>query len=450
MQTEFCVIGAGFSGLAAAYKLMQAGHSVIVLEARDRVGGRVYTEILPDGTPLNWGGTFIGDGHERLYALIKEMQLETCEQYTEGKNLLFLNGKKYQYAKGIPGINILGLIDYGLAVKKFEKMANKVPIANPWDATNAKKYDKQSLGSWIDSYRNSMTGTAKKILRTTFTEIFMSDPAEVSLLHALQLIHSLKSLEWIQGAKGGAQQDVVVGGMQAVAERLMSRLNDAVYLQQVVHEIKQNEQGVEVISDTLCVRSKRVINAVPPCLAARIRYEPELPLIKAQLLDRSPAGQAIRCYAVYPEPFWRSDGFTGQAVDMDEIPQASIDLTPREGKPGVLTAYIFGPSARYCATLPAEERRKLFITGLIKRFGLKAASPIFYKDLDWANEPWSRGDMFAHYATGVLTGFGPALREPCGRIHWAATETATDWSGSIEGAIRAGERAADEVLQAKE
>ena len=229
----------------------------------------------------------------------------------------------------------------------------------------------------------------------------------------------------------------------------MQKLGNAVHLKTAVKGIKQNEIGVEIIADGLTVRAKWVINAVPPILGARMDYDPPLPLIKGQLMERSPAGQAIRCYAVYSEPFWRKDGFTGQGVDMDGIPHASLDVTPREGKPGVLTAYIFGPSARHYATVSAEERRKLFIDGLVRRFGPQAATPMFYKDVDWAAEEWSRGDMFAHYATGVLTGFGSALREPCGRIHWAATETATDWSGSIEGAIRTGERAADEVMAAE-
>lgn len=447
-QTDFCIVGAGFAGLAAAYKLKQTGHDVVVLEARDRVGGRVYTEMLPDGTPLNWGGTFIGAGHDRLYALVKEMQLETCEQYTKGDNLLFINGKKDRYGSSLPRINVIALLDYALAVKMLNSLARKVSIATPWNSSKAHEYDSQTLGEWIDSRFHASTNTAQKMLRTTFIEIFMSDPSEVSFLHALQLIHSLKSIEWIQGAKGGAQEAVVVGGMQAVADRIMQKLGNSVHLEEPVQRIRQDADGVLVESGTLTVKAKRVIIAVPSMLAARMDYEPELPLLKAQLLDRSPLGQTIRCYAVYPEPFWRDEGLTGQGVDMDNAPQASIDTTPREGKPGVLTAYLFGPPARHYATVSEDERRKLFLDSLVRRFGPKAATPIFYKDLDWSAEKWTRGAVFAHYAPGVLTGFGRALREPCGRIHWAGTETATDWNGSIEGAIRSGERAADEVINA--
>jgi monoamine oxidase len=456
LESDVCIVGAGFAGLAAAYKLKRAGRSVVVLEARDRVGGRVKTEILPDGTAINWGGTWIGEGHDRLYALAKEMGLETYPQYTTGHNLLLLNGKRIRYDGDIPRINVVELADLGLAIKMLNDMARDVPIEDPWNAVKAREYDSQTVGGWIRSRWDVTTDTAQKMLTDVFSEVFMSDPSEVSLLHALQVIHALTSIEWAIGAKGAAQQDLVVGGMQGLAERVAKTLGDAVHLQTPVRRIKQDarskpdSQGVEVIAGEITVRAKRVINAAPPILAGRMEYDPPLPPLKTQLMDRSPAGQVIRCYAIYPEPFWRQDGLTGQGADIDGVPQASIDATPRAGKPGVLTAYIFGAPSRQYAIASAEERRQVFLDGLVKRFGPKAATPTFYDDRDWAAEEWTRGDQFAHYAPGVLTGFGRALREPCGRIHWAGTETATVWGGSIEGAIRSGERAADEVLEADE
>ncbi len=448
VEADVCIIGAGFAGLAAGCKLTRAGKSVAVLEARERVGGRVFTEVLPDGTPLNWGGTFIGEGHDRLYALVKEMGLQTCRQYTKGDNLLFLDGKRHRYAGNVPRINPLALVDFGLAAKTLEWMAGAVSVESPWDADGAREYDTQTLGAWIESRWHARTGAAQQLLRAVFTEVFMSDPSEVSLLHALQVLHSLRSLEWISGAEGGAQQDVVVGGMQAVAERLAQKLGGAVRLKSPVRCLRHDAAGVSVVGDSLTVRAGRVICAIPPILAARMDFDPPLPSLKSQLMDRSPAGQCIRCYAVYPEPFWRADGLTGQGADLDAAPQASIDLTPPAGKPGVLTAYIWGPPARHAAALPAVERRQTFLDGMVKRFGTKAAAPVHYREVDWAAEPWTRGDMFAHYAPGVLTGFGRALREPCGRVHWAGTETAMAWVGSIEGAIRSGERASDEVMNA--
>jgi len=205
-------------------------------------------------------------------------------------------------------------------------------------------------------------------------------------------------------------------------------------------------QHQEAIRATVVVR--RAIVTLPLILAGRLQYDPPLPILRSQLMDRSPQGQGIKWHAVYPEPFWRTDGLTGQAADMDGTPQGSIDCTPKVGKPGVMMAFAFGPAARKMAAVSAEERRKVCLDGLVKRFGPRAAHPVHFAEIDWAAQEWSRGDMFAHYAPGVLTNFGKALRAPCGRIHWAGTETATMWAGCIEGAVRSGERAADEVLNA--
>jgi len=448
IDADVCVVGAGFAGLAAASRLQQAGRSVAVLEARDRVGGKVYTQVLPDGTPINCGGTWIGAGHDRMHALVKDLGVETYRQYVQGDNLMLLDGKVHRYSGGFPRINPLALLDVGMAMKMLGSMASHVPLDAPWEAEKAHEWDAQTIGAWIDSRWHATTNTAQKMLRTIFTELFMSDPAEVSLLHALQLVHALKSLEWVTGAVGGAQQDLVVGGMQGVADRMAARLPGAVHLKTPVRGIAQSADGIEVAANRVAITARRAIVTLPLILAGRLQYDPPLPILRSQLMDRAPQGQGIKWHAVYPEPFWRADGFTGQGADMDETPEGSIDCTPREGKPGIMMAFAFGPGARKMATLSAAERRQVCLKGLVKRFGPQAAAPIHFAEIDWAAEEWSRGDMFAHYAPGVLTGFGRALRQPCGRIHWAGTETATHWSGSIEGAVRSGERAADEILAA--
>jgi monoamine oxidase len=447
VDADICIIGAGFAGLAAAYKLTQAGKSVAVLEARNRVGGKVCTETLPDGTPINMGGTWLGEGHERMHALARELGLETYRQYVHGDSLMILDGKRHRYTGTLPRINPLALIDVGLAIKMLDWMAGHVPLEAPWEAEKAQEWDAQTIGAWIESRWHATTAAAQKMLRTVFGELFMSDPAEVSLLHALHVIHALKSIEWAVGAVGGAQQDLVVGGAHGIAAGLAARLGSAVHLQAPVRRVSQSAGGVEVTADTVIVRARRAIITLPLILAGRLHYEPPLPMLRCQLMDRAPQGQGIKWHAVYPGPFWRADGLTGQGADMDEPPELSIDCTPRHGKPGVLAAFAFGPAARKLAVVSAAERRQMCLAGLVKRFGPQAANPVHFLEIDWSAEEWTRGDMFAHYAPGVLTGFGRALRQPCGRIHWAGTETATLWQGSMEGAVRSGERAAEEVLQ---
>jgi monoamine oxidase len=449
IKVDVCIVGAGFAGLAAAYKLKQAGKSVAVLEARDRVGGKVFTKVLPDGTRINMGGTWLGEGHTRIHALAAEMGLQTYRQYVDGDSVLILDGKVGRYSGVIPKVNAVALVDLGLALKMLNAMARSVPPDAPWNAEKAHEWDATTVGAWIDSRWHATTNTAQKLLRLLFSEMHMSDASEVSLLHALHLVHSCQSIEWLTSAIGGAQQDHVVGGTHGIAEHIAARLGGAVHLGTPVRRVAQDADGAEVTSDKTTVHAQRIIITLPMTLAARLEYEPELPAMRTRLMDRSPQGQAYKWHAVYPEPFWRADGFSGLGLDVDGPPEGCIDCTPRDGKPGVLAAFAFGPSARRLGTVSAEDRRQICLDGLVKFFGPKAASPVDFTEMDWAAEKYSRGDMFAHWAPGVLTSFGKALREPCGRIHWAGTETAPLWHGSIEGAVRSGERAADEVLAHK-
>ena len=328
-------------------------------------------------------------------------------------------------------------------------MAAEVPVDAPWTAPKAREWDAQTVGAWIHDPLNVPSEFAQRLLAAIVTEMFTCDPAEVSLLYLLLHIHASGKFEAIFGLKDGAQQDIVLGGSQAIADRVAARLGIAVQLGAPVRAITQDAAGVTVTSDALTVKARRAIVAMPPSLTAALNYDPPLPDRRLMLAQRMLPGIALRVLAVYDEAFWRADGLTVQSVDLDSLVPATIDMSPPNGKPGIISTYGFGPAALQLMALSAEDRKRLFLQELEKRFGPKAASPTLYREHDWLADPWTRGCHMAHYGPGVLTTYGPALREPVGRIHWATTETALAWIGNIDGAVRAGEHVAAEVQQAR-
>jgi monoamine oxidase len=441
-ETDVCVVGAGFAGLAAARHLTRAGRDVVVLEARDRVGGRVWNRRAGDGTVLSVGGTWLGAGQERMFALCEEVGVPTYEQHHDGASVLRLNGRNRTYSGLAPRINPVVVASLALALKRLDRLTDRVPLEAPWSTEDGERLDARTLAQWISRVP---TRSARSILTALMTTLFCADPAQVSLLGALVLARGGGTFSYY-GEPTQTETHLVDGGVPEVADRLAATL--PVRLASPVRRIAQADGHVEVTADTGSVRARRVIVTTPPALAARIEFDPVLPAAHGHLLRRLVAGAVVRLLPVYDEPFWRDDGLTGETVDPDSPVPVTIEQTFRSGRPGVISAYGFGPGAIQLARLDPAERREVVLGALAERLGPKARRPVAYLETDWSDEPWSQGGMIASFPPGVLTRFGPALREPVGRIHWAGSERATEMHGLMEGAVRSGERAAEEVLAA--
>jgi monoamine oxidase len=445
VEADFVIVGAGLAGLTAARDLTRAGKSVVVMEARSRVGGRLLNHSLGPGKVVEAGGTWIGPTQDRIAALVREVGLTTFPTYNSGLNLLLLEGKVTRYRGSIPRIGVRALVDIGLLQSRFEKLARTVDVESPWKTPNAEELDRQSVRSWFEGHVRTQGARA---LFTLFNEaVFGADPSEISLLHGLFYTASAGSVNLLVDTEGGAQQDRIVGGSQEVCIRLAAQLGDAVRLESPVRSITQDGKRVTAISDRLTATGSRAIVAVPPALSGRIRFSPPLPADRDHLTQRIPNGYTTKCMAVYDRPFWRDDGLTGQAQS-DAGPESfTFDVSPPEGAPGILVSFLEGEQARALARESAEERRRRVLASLARLFGPRAASPTDYFEMDWSLEEWTRGCPVAYLPPGAWTQVGHALRAPVGRIHWAGSETSAIWNGYMDGAVRSGERAAREALE---
>jgi monoamine oxidase len=329
-----------------------------------------------------------------------------------------------------------------------------VPPAAPWTAANAARYDATTLETWVRA--NSVNADGMVKLLSAFTEaLFGAEPRDVSLLYTLAYVAAAGNattpgtLERLFNVRNGAQQSRFVGGSQLVALRVAAALGARVRLSTPVRRITQTATGVTVAADGLTVQAKRVVVALPPPLAARIEYAPLLPAARDLLTQRMAMGALMKVEAVYPTPFWRSQGLTGQFLTTSGPVGYAFDNSPPDGSLGVLAGFVGGDqNVAYGPQSPAQ-RRAAVLAQYAAIFGdNRFLSPSAYFDLDWTAEQYSRGGPTALFGPGTLLAYGPALRAPVGRIHWAGTETSDYWQGYMDGAVRSGERAAAEVLAA--
>ena len=451
LDADVVIVGAGLAGLTAAREIQRGGATAVVLEARDRVGGRTLNEPIGEEHPgkiVEVGGQWIGPGQNRLAALARDMKVDTFPTHTKGQNVVEFGGKLKRYRGTIPRIGAHVLADVAQAQLKIDRLAKRIPLEAPWQAPDARKLDSQTFETWLR--RNAYTKGGRELLATAIEAVWAVEPADVSLLHVLFYTHSAGGFDLLLDAEGGAQQDRFVGGSQLISIRLAEALggDGVVHLSQPVTRIEQGGGRVTVTAGTgLTATGKLVIVALPPTLTSRIAYDPPLPGHRDQLTQRMPQGSVIKCMALYDEPFWRADGLSGQAMSDVGPAKVVFDNSPPDGSPGVLLAFLEGERARVIGRLSPDARRDQILGGLSRLFGPRAGKPSGFIERSWAEEEWTRGCYGCYMPPGVWTSYGDALRAPIGRIHWAGAETATVWNGYMDGAVQSGVRAAEEVLK---
>ncbi|MGZ4449212.1 MAG: flavin monoamine oxidase family protein [Nocardioides sp.] len=456
-HVDVVVVGGGISGLVAARQVARGGKSVLLVEARDRVGGRVLNHHLTHagehGQTIESGGAFIGPTQTHIAALAKELKVPTFLEYNTGSSMYYSSttGQAISYSGTVPPDPTI-LPDAANLLQQIDTYAAEIPVDAPWTHPRAAEWDAQTLGEWIRANAVNKDGT-ENIIECWTQPGFGADPNELSFLYVLWYVacsgdeKNVGTFERNSDTAGGAQERRFVGGSQLVPLRLAKKLGDIVALAAPVHRIEQKNHGVVVHTGRGAVIAKRVIVACPPPLVLDIEWYPQLPTRRLQLLRHVDMGQLMKCDAIYAKPFWREAGLNGFGLNDSGACRAVFDNTPHSGGPGVLLAFVGGGTWRTYGPMPLAKRRQAVLEGFAQLFGDQALHPIDYVEHDWTHERWTKGAPVANYAPGTMLQFGSSIRKPFGRVHWAGTETSTYWTGYMDGACRAGERAAVEVLE---
>jgi monoamine oxidase len=451
-KVDVVVVGGGLAGLSAARAIVKAGKSVVVLEARGRVGGRTLNHSLGHGKVVEIGGEFVGPTQDYIISLADELGVKQYPAYQNLKSA-YINGNSVSYYTGnLPPAGPTGTVDLVQLVTELDSLAAQVPVNAPWTWDKAAEYDNQSADTWVRA-NTADPATAIELVDLFFDSAFGGIASEVSALYVLAQIagfgdaKNVGTIERGISSQGGAQNSRLIGGSQLISIRAAQQLGKRVVLNAPVRRIEQSGSSVTVVSDQGTWKGKRAIVATPPQLAAEIGWTPLMPAIQDAMRRRMTLGTLMKIHAVYPEPFWRKDPGVWMALKIGGVVPEMFDNTPPEGTPGVLMGFHGGHSWRQYANDPAG-RRQGALNDFAQAFGPGCLKPIAYFEQDWTTERWSRGCPVSVVAPGVVTEFLPNLIVPFGRVHWAGTETATYWNGYMDGAVSSGQRAASEALSA--
>jgi monoamine oxidase len=449
---DVVVVGAGLAGLTAASRLRCDGRTVRVLEASDRVGGRVLGADIGDGEVIELGGQFLGPTQDHILGVVDELGLARHPTYMTGQHLFHRHGSTVRYDAGngpIPPVGEAAITELLGAVSELEDMAASVAPDAAWLAPKATEWDALSFAEWVGD--RVTTDAARALVDYVTRGTMTCEPSQLSLLHMVSYIAAAGN-DSVKGSLGrvivtadGASMYRVVGGSQRIPQLLADPLGDVVSLSSPVERLTQHDNGVTAYIGDRRISAQRAIVAVPPVAAGEIAYEPPLSSARTELARGLLHGAQIKACVVYDRPFWRETGLSGYVLSDSGPVQNVWDNTPASGGPGVLLCFIKGDAARELDATDDDALCAVIIGNLVSYFGADAAQARQVHLRRWHREPWILGCPGSLYPPGLLTACGPALREPVGRIHWSGTETATHWQGFMDGAVASGERAAAEV-----
>lgn len=443
VEVDVVVVGAGPAGLSAATAVVDAGLTVAVLEARDRVGGRTWTDTV-GGAMLEIGGQWISPHQTVLLETIERLGLETFQRYRDGESVYVLPGGEARRYEGDFPIDPATVAELDRLIAVVDALAAEVDPEAPWAHPRARELDTVQFDAWL---REQTDDAAAAHLAALFIgPAMLTKPS-----HAFSVLQALLMAASADGFTNLVDEDEildrrVIGGMQQVSIRMAEALGDAVHLAAPVRRIERSEDAVAVVADGVTVRGRRVIVAVPPNLITRIDVQPPLPRRQHQLHQHLSLGLVIKVHAVYDRPFWRDAGLSGTGFGPDELVHELYDNTNHDDPRGTLVGFVSDEHADEAFRWSDEERRRRILESIARYLGPEALSPVVYYESDWGSEEWTRGAYAASYDLGGLHRYGADQRTPVGPIHWACSDFAGHGYQHVDGALRSGRAAAGEVV----